>query len=156
MLRRSLEYVLDFILPPRCPVTGDILDRQGMLAPQAWAAVNFIGQPQCKQCGVPFDFESEGSGGVCMVCLKEPPCFHQARAAVVYDEGSRNMILAFKHGDHLHYAKAFLPWLLQAGKPFFDSTDFLVPVPLHHRRLLKRRYNPVSYTHLTLPTTVIV
>ena len=51
------------------------------------------------------------------------------------------MILGFKHADQTHAARAFVPWLKNAGAEMLEEADVLIPVPLHRWRLLKRRYN---------------
>lgn len=139
----ALNRVIDFILPPRCIVTGDIVDRQGVLSAEAWKELNFIAAPQCIRCGMPFDFIEEYSAGdeVCGACLKTPPIYNQARAALIYDDASRHIILGFKHGDQTQSVPCFVPWLSQAGIDFLDKADFLVPVPLHRFRILRRRFN---------------
>tara|TARA_B100000508_G_scaffold51641_1_gene40095 strand:+ start:1847 stop:2602 length:756 start_codon:yes stop_codon:yes gene_type:complete len=136
---------VDFILPPRCIVTGDIVDKQGMLSSEAWAGLRFISQPQCDRCGIPFDFEHDvqerGEGADCAACLREPPIYNKARSALVYDEASRELILPFKHGDKTHFILGFLPWLKQTGGMILEEVDLIMPVPLHRWRLLQRRFN---------------
>ena len=51
------------------------------------------------------------------------------------------MILGFKHADKTHAVLSFMPWLKTAGQDFLMDADYLVPVPLHPWRLLRRRYN---------------
>ena len=138
-----LAKAIDFIMPPRCIVTGDIVDAQGMTSPQAWSALNFIANPQCNRCGFPFDFDDGQAkeGSICAGCLKEPPVFDKARSALVYDDASRNVILAFKHADQTLSVTSFIPWLNRAGSDILEKADYLVPVPLHRWRLLRRRFN---------------
>jgi len=142
--------LLDFILPPRCVLTGEIVDEQGMIAPSAWAELNFIAPPYCSHCGVPFGFdvdegdetdEEDDGQTTCNDCLDNPPEYIKARAALIYDEASRNLILPFKHGDKTHYTKAFLPWLNNAGGQMIKGCDYMIPVPLHPLRLFQRRFN---------------
>src|SRR5690554_5087129 len=134
---------VDAILPPRCLVTGDVVDRQGMVAPQVWRGLRFISEPLCKCCGFPFEFAVEGEA-LCANCLTRPPVFASARAPLVYDDVSREMILKFKHADQTHAVHAFLPWLRRAGAEMLERADVLVPVPLHRFRLLQRRYNQAA------------
>jgi len=140
---KALEEFINFILPPRCIVNGDLVDEQGMLSPEAWAKLNFIDDPQCYRCGYPFDFDASitPESSVCAACFKEPPIYKKARSAVVYDDVSRNIILGFKHADQTITVPSFIPWLNRAGHEILDQADFIVPVPLHKWRLLKRRYN---------------
>lgn len=60
---------------------------------------------------------------------------------LAYDDASRAIVLAFKHGDHTHYALAFGAWLQRAAAPFLPQIDLIAPVPLHRWRLFRRRYN---------------
>ncbi len=64
-----------------------------------------------------------------------------ARAALVYDDCSRDYLLRFKHADRGDLTPLLARWLFQAGHGIWDHTDLIVPVPLHRRRLLARRYN---------------
>lgn len=142
-LKQVINRVVDFVLPPCCVVSGAIVDRQGMMAPAAWQALSFIGAPLCDCCGVPFDFDVglEGDHMLCVDCLQSHPPFETARAALFYDDASRDLILRFKHGDRTEAVPAFVPWLRQAGREMLARADAIIPVPLHPRRLLKRRYN---------------
>lgn len=146
-MQELFKTTLNFILPPRCPVTGEVVDTVGMISPEAWGQLNFIDEPFCTKCGVPFDFLYEGSGGedqICESCTKNPPAFNKARSVMVYDDQSRGLFLGFKHGDQTHMTPAFIPWLERAGKDMLEKADFLIPVPLHRWRLLKRRYNQAA------------
>ena len=147
-IKEIADIALDTILPPRCVVTGEMVDRQGMIAPAAWSELDFINNPLCNKCGVPFGFEVDGvegeDGSHCLQCLDYPPLYESARAAMKYNDQSRNMILGFKHADQTHNALAFVPWLRKAGAGMLDEADAIIPVPLHRLRLLKRRYNQAS------------
>jgi ComF family protein len=145
-VKRLTRQAVDLILSPRCPVTGDIVDRPGMLSPAAWASLRFVSAPQCECCGIPFEILSDdgrAGGGdlLCGPCLAEPKLFARARSCLVYDDNSRPLILAFKHGDKTHLSVTFAGWLQQAAEPLLGDIDMIVPVPLHRMRLLKRRYN---------------
>ncbi len=147
-IKRLTRQAIDLILPPRCPVTGEIVDRPGMVSPAAWASLRFVSAPQCTCCGIPFEIlgddgrAGDGDGDMlCGPCLAEPKLFGRARSCLVYDDHSRPLILAFKHGDQTHLSVTFAGWLHQAAEPLLDDIDMIVPVPLHRMRLLKRRYN---------------
>lgn len=139
-MKIAIFQAIDAVLPPRCIVTGDIVPAQGMISPKAWSGLDFIAEPCCKTCGFPFAF-GEGSDSACAACLADPPPFEKARSAVQYNDASRKVILEFKHGDQLHAVTAFLPWLKRAANDMPAQADFIIPVPLHRRRLIARRYN---------------
>jgi ComF family protein len=58
-----------------------------------------------------------------------------------YDKHSRPLVLALKHGDRTHLARALGRWMRRAGGDILDGVDLIVPVPLHWTRLFARRYN---------------
>ncbi|MCC7304986.1 MAG: ComF family protein [Alphaproteobacteria bacterium] len=142
-IKNLLGQTVDMILPPRCIVTGDIVDMQGALSPQAFAALDFIAEPYCGVCGYPFEFEVE-KDALCARCRAEKPLYDSARAALKYDDSSRPVILGFKHGDKTHAAPSFVPWLLRAGREILAQADVIVPVPLHRWRMISRRYNQAA------------
>jgi ComF family protein len=142
-VRNIAMQAVDAVLPSRCIVTGDVVPSPGMLAPKAWAGIDFIAKPFCGVCGFPFDFSAEMES-LCGSCLADKPPFETARAAVKYNDSSRPVILGFKHGDQIHAVTAFLPWLKRSGAEMLAEADFLAPVPLHKRRLIRRRYNQAA------------
>lgn len=77
----------------------------------------------------------------CGACQKTSRSFDQAVSALRYDDESRQMVIGFKHQDKPEYAKYFAKLLKQAGTDLFADTDFIIPVPLHQKRLFTRRYN---------------
>lgn len=131
---------INLLLPPRCAATGEIVDLQGMVTPDFWQQLEFIESPFCRQCGLPFGFEICGEA-LCAVCMENPPVFDQSRSAVIYNDASRKLILGFKYGDKLHSLHTFIPWLLRSGQGLLPSADFIIPVPLHSKRLRSRKFN---------------
>ncbi len=145
---RSVRTALDAVLPPLCLSCAAPMDRPGQLCPDCWPEITFLAEPLCQGCGMPFPFEL-GSEVLCMACTASPPAYDRARAAMIYDDASRRLILAFKHGDRLEGAGAFAEWMARAGAALLRPDDtgafpLLVPIPLHRWRLLKRRYNQAA------------
>jgi ComF family protein len=141
--RQLARIVLDLTLPPRCIGCGERVDAPGLACASCWTKLTFIAPPFCSCCGAPFDFTIEGTHR-CAACFANPPSYDRARAAMIYDEGSRGLVLGFKHGDRLHAAPAFGAWIARAGAELLDDADLIAPVPLHRWRLLKRRYNQAA------------
>ncbi|KAA0676794.1 ComF family protein [Roseomonas genomospecies 6] len=138
-----LAGILDALLPPRCLCCGGAVDRQGGLCAACWTGLTFIAPPFCAGCGTPFDFALEGEH-LCGACIAEPPVYARARAVLAYDDGSRPLVLGFKHGDRIHAADAYGAWLARAGAELLAEADLLAPVPLHRLRLFRRRYNQAA------------
>jgi ComF family protein len=134
---------VDLILPPRCIGCGAGVDANGLACARCWLALSFIAPPFCESCGAPFEFAVAGTRR-CAQCYAAPPAYDRARSALVYDDGSRGLILGFKHGDRLHAAPAFGAWIARAGAELLEDADIVAPTPLHRWRLLKRRYNQAA------------
>jgi ComF family protein len=118
---------------------------QGQLCASCFARTNFITTPFCVRCGVPFASAAQGgTDGCCPPCHEHPPLFRQARAALRYDEEGRRLILPLKHGDRIELAHVLASMMTRAGAALLERADVLVPVPLHRRRLFKRRYNQAA------------
>lgn len=135
--------LVDAVLPPRCLKCGDPVDALGSLCPTCWPQLRFLAPPCCARCGYPFDYD-QGAEALCAACTTQPPRYGRARAVLAYDDGSRGLILAFKHADRTDLAPPFARWMARSGVELLAETDLIAPVPLHWRRLLFRRYNQAA------------
>lgn len=142
-LRRLLARVLDVLMPPQCLRCGTIVESMGTLCPACWPQLHFIEGPLCAVCGVPFAVDL-GAGAICGACARSHPAYGRARAVLVYDDGSKPLILKFKHGDRGEAAVPYGRWMARAGSEILADADLLVPVPLHWTRLFARRYNQAA------------
>ena len=148
-VKQSAGRLVDFILPPRCLGCGGEIARQGDVCAACWRGLTFIDGAMCRCCGLPFEL-AEVAGMLCGPCLAEPPVFDRSRAALVYDEGSKALVLPFKHADRLDGAPAFARWMARAGHELLAQADIIAAVPLHRWRLLARRYNQAAVLALGL------
>ncbi len=136
--------IADGLLPPRCFQCGEYVAAQGDLCGGCWSRLSFISAPYCSCCGLPFEYSVENDGALCGACMKRKPDYDLARAALQYDEGSKGLILALKHRDKTNGAKSFGRMMLRAAGPMIESSDVIMPVPLHPMRLWQRRYNQAA------------
>lgn len=133
--------LLDLFLPP--------MDTQGALAmtsgltADSWSRIVFLEAPVCDGCGAPFEFD-RGPGVRCVACATRPLAFDRARAACLYDEHSRELVLKLKHADRTDLAPVLARWLLRSARDLLEEADLIAPVPLHRWRLLSRRYNQAA------------
>lgn len=134
----------DLILPPP-EAPGPAGGMRVALTSAEWSRITFLEDPVCDGCGAPFTVDSgDFAEGRCAPCLSHPMAFGRARAACLYDDGSRPLILRFKHADDQPLAPLFARWLSRAARPLLDEADAVVPVPLHPSRLLARRFNQAA------------
>ena len=143
--RHVSRRALDFLLPPHCLTCEQPVDAPGQFCPSCFERTNFITAPCCTRCGVPFETkERGGSAGACPNCIADPPPWGEARAALRYDEQAKRLILPFKYGDRVETAPVLAAMMARAGAVLLREADWLVPVPLHRRRMLSRRYNQAA------------
>lgn len=139
-LTKAGDAVMRALAPPLCPVTGEEVSGPSLMSPAGWSALHFIEAPFCRRCGIPFAADY-GAGVECPACIAEPPVFDHARAALVYDDASHNLVVGFKHADRTELAPMFAEWMRRAGAGIVGADSVILPVPLHRRRLVGRRYN---------------
>ncbi len=143
LLSRAASNLLDIIIPPR-PLDEGAGSVQSMgLTAAAWGRISFVEAPCCDACGAPFAYD-QGPGALCPACHARRPSFDRGRAACLYDEASRDLILKLKHADRSDLAGLFAHWIARSAGDVIGEADALVPVPLHRLRLLGRRYNQAA------------
>lgn len=139
-ISRNVERVIDYLLPPVCGCCGDTVFEDVGICSLCWKKLTFLSNPCCEACGYPFDL-SLGKGAICGECERAPKSFSRCRAALAYNEHSKGMIIGYKHADRTYLTKLFSKWMALSGGGVMETADIIVPVPLHPRRLLTRKYN---------------
>ena len=149
--RRAGRTVLDLLLPPNCLTCDAPVDLPGQFCPECFRITAFVTEPFCQSCGVPFIHAAQGGPErICPSCRAHPPEFDRARAALRYDFQARRVVLPFKHGDRTETAQALARLMARSGAALLQHAELLVPVPLHRRRLVARRYNQSALLALAL------
>lgn len=136
----ALVGLADVVLPPACPGCGALAGGHGALCAECWGKVHFIEKPFCPILGTPFSYDM-GEDIVSAEAIADPPRFDRARAAVLFDDLSRNLVHGLKYRDRTDLAKMMARWMLRASDGHVEACHAIVPVPLHRWRLLSRRYN---------------
>ncbi|MGJ8528975.1 ComF family protein [Maritalea sp.] len=131
---------LDMLFPPSCLTCDEpVIDSDGLCS-SCWAKLRFISKPYCPTLGIPFAADL-GASVLSAEAIAHPPTFARARSALIYDDRARQIVSQFKYGDRLELAKFCARLMVVAGRDFWEEPCVLVPVPLHWRRRLVRRYN---------------
>jgi ComF family protein len=121
-LVRQLAPVVDFVYPPRCPCCGVAVAAQAGLCIDCWSTLEVPEHPEVAGHAVP------------------------VFAATYYNETSRKLVLAYKHGGRIALA-GLLARLVGARMPEPEAgraPPLLVPVPLHRWRLWSRGFNQAA------------
>lgn len=136
-----MQAALQLIFPPQCVSCGDPVGGDFNLCGPCWRDAHFISGLVCDLCGTPLPGDDPDEEAVCDDCLHIARPWSKGRAALLYRDGGRRMVLALKHGDRTELARPAADWLARAAQPLITPGMIVVPIPLHRWRLLGRRYN---------------
>ena len=135
-----MSATLDLVFPPQLLDGSGGAQTSGFSA-DTWSRVRFLEEPVCDGCGAPYEYDIQSR---CAACLAKPRAFARARAACLYDEHSRELILKYKHADRTDLAPLFTGWVGRAAAALIADSDAVTPVPLHGARLFQRKYNQAA------------
>lgn len=128
---------IDYLLPPRCPGCGAIVDGDHRFCAPCWRSLDFLGDPCCPCCALPLPHPGAGP---CGACHADPPPFARAAAAVVYGAVARTVALRLKHGGRPEVARTMARLMVRLVRDA-PADALVVAVPLHRWRLWSRGYN---------------
>ncbi|MBE0552709.1 MAG: ComF family protein [Rhodobacteraceae bacterium] len=137
----GLQATLHLIYPPRCLSCDALVTTDFGLCGHCWRETPFISGLVCDRCGTPLPGQDSGQPEYCDDCLTIARPWNRGRAALLYRDNARRMVLQLKHGDRLDLAGPVAGWLLRAVQPILEPGMLVAPVPLHWMRLFRRRYN---------------
>jgi ComF family protein len=128
------------IYPPVCAGCGAALARAPAVCSPCWQSLRFIERPYCEVLGLPFSYDL-GRGFLSAEAIADPPVFVRLRAALVYETLAARMVASLKYADRADLVPLMAAWMRRAGEEAIAASDLVVPVPLHARRLMRRRFN---------------
>lgn len=142
--RAGLRSLANFVWPHRSLISGESHGEHGPLSAEDMARLTFLNGSGCRACAVPIDVDL-GDDSLCGACAAKAPKWDQARAALAYDEQSRQAILDLKHAGRRDGLAVMCNWMALAARDILPQTDWLVPVPLHYQRLASRGFNQAAW-----------
>ena len=136
----GLQTALRMVYPPSCLACGGMVESEYGICGQCWGKTPFISGTVCDGCGVPLEGEAEDAV-FCDDCQTQNRPWVQGRAALLYQDNGRKLVLALKHGDRHDIVKPAGIWLARAARPMLGDDTLIAPIPLHWLRMLKRKFN---------------
>jgi ComF family protein len=140
LFEKGLRRLADLIIPPQCLICRERVLEPGSLCSSCWQKLVFIEEPCCDKLGIPFAYD-QGEGAVSAAAEAAPPPWNRARAAVAFNDSARDLIHALKYRDRHEACLVMARLMARAARPLLSGAHAIVPVPLHRRRLWRRRYN---------------
>ena len=138
--RQMFRAAIDGIYPPSCTGCGRQTAEPGALCGACWNSIKFITKPYCEIYGTPFSTEL-GDGMISARAIADPPPYARSRAAVAYQGLAMRFVHGLKFQDRQDSAGWMAGWMARAAPELLADADIIVPVPLHWRRLVSRRFN---------------
>lgn len=135
--------ILRCIFPRRCVFCDEIINIEDDIYVCAdcladdKVKTSWVGGELCEKCGKPIEFS-----GLCKSCQRSKHRFDRAYAVYPYEDDIRLAVHRFKYSNRSSYARFFGREMAKfADKYNVPLVDYVVPVPLHKKRLKKRGYN---------------
>ena len=139
-----LQGALQVLYPPQCISCSAPVQSDFGLCSDCWRETAFVSGLVCDKCGVPLPGENSEERAVCDDCMTTARPWDRGRAALMYRDNGRRLVLALKHGDRMDLARPASGWMLKAAQPILQPDMLVVPVPLHWMRLFRRRFNQAA------------
>jgi ComF family protein len=140
----GLQGALQLLYPPQCISCSAPVQSDFGLCADCWRATPFISGLVCDQCGVPLPGDEADQHAVCDDCIAIARPWDRGRAALMYHENGRQLVLALKHGDRMDLVRPASVWMQRAVQPILRPGMLVVPVPLHWIRLFRRKFNQAA------------
>ena len=150
----ALQSLIQAIYPPQCVMCDAHTEADFALCGPCWAQTPFISGLCCDGCGAPLPGQGEPEPGVlCDDCMTIARPWSKGRAAMIYKDKARRLVMSIKHGDRTDLVRAAGPWMARAGQDLIGPDTLIVPIPLHRFRLLRRRFNQAALLGQSIATT---
>ena len=97
------------------------------LCSTCWRDTAFLGGVICDSCGVPLTPGGQGGKLHCDGCMQAPKPWVQGRAALLYKQTGRKIVLALKHGDRQEIARPGGLWMANVMRDLVPQGAVVVP-----------------------------
>lgn len=142
LLRDIVETGIVFLFPAKCRVCETFLEVTSVpyICADCWHDVQFLEPPWCDICGTP------DVTGLCDECATNPPRYGKLRSIAFYQTTLQDAIHLFK----FQKKQVFAPHLIHLIKTHIPidcciaDYDFILPVPIHKKRLRERGFNQAT------------
>ena len=142
LLRDMSETAITFLYPAECRVCQDFLGATSIpyICNNCWQDIDFLEPPWCDICGTP------SVDGLCDACATTPPRYGKLRSVAFYQTTLQQAIHFFKFEKKKVLARHLIQ-LIEAHIPSdcrIAEYDFILPVPIHKKRLRERGFNQAT------------
>ncbi len=150
---QMIDTLFRMIYPPRCFMCGASSDltAEGYLCINCEKRLSWLKKPTCTHCGIPLLEEDYHAGDeyICDRCSRIPIHSFKRLASLFYYDyhgPAAEMIKQLKHNKKLYLLLPLRYYihLALSETGLLEGVDYLVPVPIHTFRFMKRGFNQAS------------
>jgi ComF family protein len=144
--------VRDSLWPPLCLLCQTPVCGHDGVCPGCWPQLPWIRPGGCSRCGLPLAAPApDHTVWLCGPCHQNPGSpLARGRSVLAYTSVSQSLVLGLKTHDKTWTAPVLASWMARAGQPLKTDCMWMVPVPLHWTRLMKRGFNQSALLGLHL------
>lgn len=147
MLNRLINGLIQLVYPATCVACKnklkEAINKDGFLCLSCRDKIKINTPPFCARCGRHLEAR-EFAKNICRNCIKQMLHFDRAFSPCVYEGVMKELIHEFKYKNRDYIGSSLSNFMIDFIKEYelpIDYIDFLIPVPLHKRRLREREFN---------------
>lgn len=138
---KIINKISEIFFPSHCLFCEEIVVKDSLFCGDCWPKLQFITDPKCPVCSYPFEVEIKHMQPLCSQCLKKKPAYDKTIAIFRYNHVIRKIVGNLKYRDQTFLAKKLAGLLQQKAATAIDDADLICSVPLHLKKLRKRKFN---------------
>ncbi|MDI6785643.1 MAG: ComF family protein [bacterium] len=139
LLNNFYNKLLDFLFPSYCEICNQRLQNEKYICQKCLKKVKYINSNTCSLCGKEFNLPVSS---LCKDCKNNKRYFKEARAIGRYEGVLKDYIHLLKYCNK-PYLKVLFPDIVKDYAKWIKNYqfDYIMPIPLHPKKLRKRGYN---------------
>lgn len=144
-LKKIFHQILNIIYPNSCICCDKFINLKGLFCLDCFKKLEFISSSNCKHCASPISIQTNfKEQSTCLKCLNYKNYFDFAYAIFVYNKTISKPIINLKYNDQTYLAYQFAKLLRTNFHNLYQNSDYVICVPLHRQKLLKRKFNQAN------------
>jgi ComF family protein len=145
IIKFIIKNFFEIIYPSTCICCYKIISQDGLFCKECFLELEFISPIKCQICSMPIQYQHQFCARMtCASCFQKKPFFDSSYAIFIYNQTIGKAIIDFKFNDQTFLALKFAKIFRSQIDNFISDVDYVVSVPMHKRKLLKRKYNQAN------------
>lgn len=132
-----VKKLFNFIYPNVCINCKCIISQYNKLCKDCISQINFLDdRNRCNKCNNILYKDQ-----ACSTCIELKNPLYEVKSMFEYNLLIKSLIINAKHNDEENIMNFFGKVLLAGFEDFINSYDYIIPIPIHRLRMIKRGYN---------------